>query len=281
MDKTEKIVSRQVGLEIGYICGKYFLKLDHLHYGYWSNGLELDVANLHLAQDAYMNFIISHIPKDIKTILDVGCGTGQVAKCLLDEGYEVDCVSPDPYLSNCARERLGDKSHIFECPYEEFQTTNRYDMTLFCESFQYIDVEQAIAKSVEVLNKGGYILICDIFRRETKDKGGISGGHNFNKFNEIMARSPFRKITDIDITEQTAPNMDLMNDVMQNVVSPCSEAAYRFFDSRHPLILKIILWWYSKKIEKAKLKYFSGQRNAETFKKYKSYKLMLFRKEKA
>ncbi|MDP6433472.1 MAG: hypothetical protein QGI15_04035, partial [Candidatus Scalindua sp.] len=72
--------------EVGSICGKYFLKLDHLHYGYWTGDMEVDVANLHLAQDEYAKFVISHIPDGVKTILDVGCGTGQIAKELLDMG---------------------------------------------------------------------------------------------------------------------------------------------------------------------------------------------------
>lgn len=278
MSKNKKIVSRQVGLEIGYICGKYFLKLDHLHYGYWYNGLKLDISNLYLAQEAYTKFLLSNIPDTVKTILDVGCGTGQVAKSLIDKGYKVDCVSPDPYLTKCAKERLEGKITIFECPYEELQTQNRYDMTLFSESFQYINIERAIAKCTEVLNPGGHVLISDIFRNETKDKGGISGGHSLLKFYDFMGKSVFSKIKDVDITAQTAPNMDLMYDVMQNVVKPCSEAAHRFLQSRNPLIVKIIMWWYKEKLKKVNQKYFSDQRTAEKFKKYKSYRLMLYKK---
>lgn len=277
MSGTQKIVSRQVGLEIGYICGKYFLKLDNLHYGYWYDGLKLDIANLHLAQEAYTKFILSNIPAGVKTVLDVGCGTGQVAKKLLEAGYKVNCVSPDPYLTKCANERLEGKVKIFETPYEKLETQDRYDMTLFSESFQYIKVEQAVAKCNEILNPGGYILICDFFRRD-ESKSGMSGGHNLTKFYKSMEDSPFKKITDIDITEQTAPNMDLMEDVMQNVVKPSSLAAQRFLESRHPLIVKAVMWWYRKKIEKTEKKYFSGERTAATFKKYKSYRLMVFKK---
>jgi len=32
MNKKKTNLSREIGLEIGPISGKYFLKLDHLHY---------------------------------------------------------------------------------------------------------------------------------------------------------------------------------------------------------------------------------------------------------
>lgn len=278
MHKTKKAISRQVGLEIGYICGKYFLKLDHLHYGYWTEQLSLDVANLHLAQEQYTKFVISHIPEGVKTILDVGCGTGQIAKRLIDMGYEVDCVCPDPYLRERAGELLQGKSRIFEWPYEELETERRYDMALFCESFQYIDEVKAVSHSYKILNEGGYMLICDIFRKTVEGKNPISGGHNLERFYDRMPAFSFQQLEDIDITEQTAPNMDLMDEVMQNVVKPSTEAGLRFLKSRYPLVLKILRWKYRKKLEKVERKYFSGQRTGETFKKYKAYKLFLYKK---
>ncbi len=277
-NKAKKTISRQAGLEIGYILGKYFLKMDHLHYGYWTDQISLDVANLHLAQEEYVNFVISHIPSHVRTILDVGCGTGYIARRLLDMGFEVDCVCPDPYLRQRAIELLQDRSHIFECPYEELQTENLYDMALFCESFQYIDEVKAISKSFKILNDGGYLLICDIFRKSVEGSSAISGGHNLEKFYDHMATFPFQQLKDADITEQTACNMDLMNDVMQKVVRPAADACLRFLQSRYPLVLKFLRWKYRNKLEKIERKYFSGQRTGETFKKYKSYRLLLYKK---
>ena len=63
--KTKKDISREMGIEVGSICGQYFLKLEHLHYGYWTGDIEIDVANLHIAQDEYAKFIISHIPDGV------------------------------------------------------------------------------------------------------------------------------------------------------------------------------------------------------------------------
>ena len=277
--KSKKEISREIGLEVGSLCGKYFLKLDHLHYGYWNGSLEVDITNLHTAQDKYTQFVMSHIPDGVKTILDVGCGTGQIAKMLIDSGYLVDCVSPSDYMNKHIRELLGDKSYIFKCPYEEIETTNRYDMVWFCESFQYIDLEKALSNTNRLLNPGGFLLICDIFRRDIDSKSIMGGGHNINKFHSLIEQFPFRLVENKDITEQTAPNMDLMNDILLNVVKPSIDAGMRLSESRYPFIVKLLKWKYRKKSEKLNQKYFSGGRSGEDFKKYKTYQLFLYQKE--
>ncbi len=279
MKKTKKDISRELGLQVASICGKYFLKLDHLHYGYWTGDIEIDIANLHIAQNEYAKFIISHIPDGVKTILDVGCGTGQIAKNLLDMGYQVDCVCPCPFLKEQTSELLGNESQVFECSYENLQTVNRYDMVLFCESFQYIDMEQALSNTDKFLNSGGYLLICDVFRKETLDKTFMGGGHSLTRFYDLIAKSSFRLIENVDITEQTAPNMDLLDDVMESVVRPVINAGICFLESRNPIILKLLRWKYRKKINKAHKKYLEGRKTGENFKKYKSYQLFLYKKD--
>ncbi len=280
MKKTKKDVSRGLGLEVGSICGKYFLKLDHLHYGYWTDDIEVDVANLHLAQDEYAKFVISHIPDGVKTVLDVGCGTGQIAKELLDIGYQVDCVSPSPALKDLASELLGNRSHIFQCRYEHLQTDNRYDLAFFCESFQYIDLETALSNTTKFLNTGGYLLICDIFRKDTEHKGVMGGGHKLTRFNDLIEKYPFKLIENLDITDKTAANIDLLNDVLENIIVPVANAGVRFLGSRHPIALKFLMWKYRKKINKLHKKYLEGGRTGEDFKEYKSYRLLLYKKIK-
>ncbi|MFC1738347.1 SAM-dependent methyltransferase [Planctomycetota bacterium] len=278
MRKKQEKVSREIGLEISAICGEYFFKLRHLHYGYWPADLEIDIANLQAAQEHYTKLLISHIPDDVKTILDVGCGLGQTAKSLLESGYRVDCVSPSHFLTERIHALLGNTSHIFECPYEQLETEYRYDMVLFSESFQYVVLQGSLEKSLRLLNDDGYLLICDIFRKDVEGKMSMSGGHYLTKFYELIAKSSFRKIKDLDITEQTAPSIDLLNDIMKNVVQPVVNASVRFFESRYPLTLKLLRWKYKRKLLNIHRKYFEGGRTGENFKKFKSYRLLLYRK---
>ena len=231
------------------------------------------------AQDEYVKFIISHFPEGVKTILDVGCGTGELAETLLNKGYEVDCVSPSPFLIKQVGQLLGDRTHIFECFYEDMETTNRYDMVMFCESFQYIDVEKALSKTSEFLSSGGYLFICDVFSKDIKGKGVMGGGHKLSRFYDQTAKFPFRLVENIDITEETAPNMDLFGDVLEKVIRPVTDVGVRFVESRYPIATKFLKWKYRKKIEKTNNKYLEGGRTGQDFKKYKSYQLFVYQKE--
>ncbi len=275
---TQRRVSRDIGIEVASICSRYFLKSPHLHYGYWTDDLELDISNLRIAQENYVQLIISHIPEGVRRILDVGCGSGQIAKTLVDVDYEVDCVSPSHYLSEQARELLGQASHIYECYYEELQTEKRYDLILFNESFQYINLEEAIKKTFGLLNQGGYVMICDIFKKNTPGKSPHSGGHSLRRFYDIVSEHPFEAVTDLDITEETAPTLDIMNDMLNKVIKPTADLTQQLLDNRHPVMSKIVKFLYRKKINKLNKKYFSGLKTGENFKKFKSYRLVLYKK---
>lgn len=270
--------SRELGLEFAARSGKHFLKLEHLHYGYWSKGLDVDIANLHKAQQSYTHFLVSHIPDGVKTILDVGCGTGHIAKELIDIGHVVDCVSPSPFLSEQASSLLAETSQIFQCRYEELETSCRYDMVLFSESFQYVNLAQGLEQTVRFLNDGGYLLICDIFKTAAKGNCILGGGHELCKFHRQIEQHPFELVLDEDITEQTAPNIDILDDALKNVLAPLLNSGQSFLSGRYPLIVKFLRWKYRKKIDKMSAKYFSDGRSSEDFKRFKTYRLFLYRK---
>jgi SAM-dependent methyltransferase len=270
--------SRNLGLEVAAICGKHFLKLEHLHYGYWANGLEIDIANLYIAQKNYTNFLVSHIPDGVKTILDVGCGTGQTAKELTGMGYSVDCVSPSSFLSERARSLLGESSRIFTCPFEKLETTHRYDLVLFSESFQYLDLQKGLEQTVKLLNDGGYMLICDVFKNDAEGKSVLVGGHKLTKFRGLIRHHPLELVVDKDITEQTAPNIDILDAALKNVLAPVLDSGVGFLTGRYPLTVKFLKWKYRKKINRIHEKYLSGGRSSEDFKRFKTYRLFLYRK---
>ena len=266
MLSQETKTSRDLGLEISTRCGKHFLKLEYLHYGYWTNGLEVDITSLHKAQQNYTNFLISHIPDGVKTILDVGCGTGQIAKKLIDLGYGVDCVSPCSFLSEQASSLLTETAHIFKCPYEQLETNSRYDVVLFSESFQYVSLDIGLEQTVRFLNDGGYLLICDIFRTDAKGNSILGGGHELGKFHRQIEQHPFELVLDEDITEQTAPTIDILDDALKNVLGPVLDSGLGFLSGRYPLIVKLLRWKYRKKINKMQAKYFSERRSSVDFK---------------
>lgn len=278
MNKRKKIKSKEIGLEMGLIVAKYFLKSGHLHYGYWTKDMDVKIQNLPQAQENHSQFIISHIPEGTKTILDVGCGVGSFALKLINLGYQVDCVSPSSLFAEHARDLLGEKSHIFETSYENLQTEKKYDLILFSESFQYINLETALQNSIQLLNDNGYLLICDFFKTDAKGKSSLRGGHKLSRFYDLISEYPFKLMKDIDITKETAPNLYIVNDILNHVGLPLWNLTNRFLDNNYHFIFKFLQWKYRKKINKINRKYFSGSRSDENFLIFKSYRLFLYQK---
>jgi SAM-dependent methyltransferase len=234
---------------------------------------------LYLAQDNYVQFLIGHIPEGVRSVLDVGCGTGGITKRLLELGYEVDGVSPSSFFAEQVSTLLANKTEIFECRYEEVETDKRYDLILFAESFQYMDVVQALEKTFALLHDGGYMLICDVFRKDAAKKSRQGGGHRLSQFYDLVAECHFEPVEDVDITEQTAPTIEIFEDALRVAGPPILRSVQRFLRGRYPILSRFLTWKYRKQLEKKHQKYLEGGRGAEEFKKFKTYRLLLYRKK--
>lgn len=270
--------SKKVGLDIQLNLFKFFFDSEYMHYGYWKPGLEVKAPNFKQAQEDYTQFEMQHIPAGVKTILDIGCGSGKVAEKLIEKGYQLTCVSPPSNLTDAAANRLSGKAEVHAVGFEDFKTTQKFDLALFSESYQYIDMLKGFAQCSAILNPGGYMLLADFFQTEEKGKSPLGGGHKLTKFYDILKQQPFEIVEDIDITEQIAPTMTLINNLTMDVVYPTVQMVGGLLQSRYPWVYKFLLWKFKKKIEKNRVKHFTGQRNPENFKKYKSYRLILLKK---
>ena len=142
--KKKKLDSKEIGLEVGLLIGRYFLQSDDLHYGYWEPDVPVDLLHCAEAQKAYSDLLLKQIPENIKSILDVGSGSGNTAKKLIDRGHQVECVSPSSFLSEEIEKKLGSAVTIYKILFEKLETENTYDMILFSESFQYVPIKKSL-----------------------------------------------------------------------------------------------------------------------------------------
>ncbi len=271
--------SQEIGLRIANIFGKYLLKTDHLHYGYWPADLPVELENLPKAQDLYSQYLCNHIPEGVKTILDVGCGTGHNAELLLDRGYEVDCVSPSSYLSEKTMAKLAGRGQLYQCIFEELPEKKKYDCLLFSESFQYIDLDTVFAKLEHFLNPGGSVVIADFFRIPGEGSSAMGGGHRLTRFQDKLAESKFKLTFEEDITDRTAPNLQLVNEALNQVAIPIRDLVIEELSTHHRALYLpgrfFAKLFFRRKLEKLEYKYFSGSRNAENFKQHKRYMLLV------
>lgn len=270
---------QHVGLVAGFIAGKHFVGANDLHYGYWPEGIEPHIRNLPAAQEEYSTFLLSHIPTDARRILDVGCGAGGLAAKLVERGHQVDCVSPNAFLNQQAKQLLGDRARIFESKYEDYKTSEIYDAIVFCESYQYVNVPTGLDLLTSQLRSGGNLVICDFFRLRIKGKSPISGGHYFDDFQETIAKYPLRLVEDIDITSRTAPTFTVIDRAFTEVLRPIWDEVGDASRKTHPFWSKIAGRLFRRKIAKVYDKYFTHQRSAENFEKFKTYRLLRYVRE--
>jgi SAM-dependent methyltransferase len=281
MAKTPKVDSKEVGLVAGLNLFHFFLGTRDLHYGLWGEDLEVCIQNLPQAQQAYSDYLIGHIPQGVSSILDVGCGAGGLASELIARGYQVQGVSPSPLLSEAAQKQAGADFVIHHGRFEdvEIPVSEKFDLVMFSESFQYIDLDEVLERAQSLLRPGGYILICDFFKTGAEGKGVIGGGHKLSAFEKQLKQSGLKTLAEDDITRQTAPNLDIVNQMGRELILPTMKLIGYTFKSNRPWLSKIFTWKFRKKLDKIDLKYLSGERNAESFAKHKIYKLYLLQKE--
>ena len=277
--------------ELGLVLAQQLGDVQDLHYGLWDPDLPLSFANLRTAQQRYSDMILSQLPAstgDVR-VLDVGCGTGNLISQMLDRGYLADGVIPAPDLGALVRQRVGVRSgyqpRIFECKFEDFpvaEAGGRYDVVLFSESFQYIKPTDSLPIVQTLLKPGGMLLICDFFKTAAHGDGGpgdksFGGGHHQREFFDTMSKFPFRLMKDEDITRRVSPNLELLNSWLMNRARPAGQTIHTYLTSNYPLSTRMLMWFFRKKIRKLQYKYFSGYRSKETFEKYKTYHLLVYK----
>ncbi len=272
-----KVTSNEIGLEIGLVLSRFFFNTEHLHFGYWPDNFPLNIDNLKQAQDNHSDQIINAIPENVDTILDVGSGSGGLAEKLIEKKYKVDCVSPSEYLSDAIEEKLINKVKVHRSTFENLNIDKKFDLVIFSESFQYVNIQKTLSKVPGFLNENAHFLICDFFRKPGTGSKLLGGGHDWDEFYNEICSSPFTNILDQDITLETARTYDLINKIINNVAEPVRDLSAKYLNSNYPKIMKLLKWYLDKKIKRINRIYFSGSMTGETFINLKTYRLLLYR----
>ncbi len=276
MDNIKKVTPNEIGLEIGLVLSRFFFNTEHLHFGFWPDDLSVNIDNLKKAQDLHSNQILKSIPNDVKTILDVGSGSGGLAEKLVGSGYKVECVSPSEYLSDAIEKKLKSGVVVHRSTFEKFETQKKYDLVLFSESFQYVNINKTLNKLPDIIKDKGHLLICDFFRQPGTGTKPLGGGHDWQIYQNNLGDHDFAIVKDIDITKETARTYDLINQIINEVADPVRDLSAKYLDSHYPKGMRLLKWYFDKKIRRINRIYFAGNMTGKMFNKLKTYRILLY-----
>jgi len=268
---------------------KYYLDLsgtDYLHWGYWQGEEELNLKNFQAAQERYIDHLIQFIPKDVKTILDVGCGVGGNARKLKEKGYDVVGLAPDPYQQKLFKERTGGSIPFILSTFEDYKSDKKYDMVFMSESVQYIPFDKAFAKAKEVLKDGGHILSSDYYRLE--NSRGVKEKHLPSFYLEDYLKKAekfgFEKLKEEDISKNVLPTLYYGNMVFGSYIKPTLKAILLALEVHIPIVDKLMRLFFRFKVKGERIEDIIKNNviplKPELFQEYMKYKIFLFKKAK-
>lgn len=226
---------RRIKVSVALRFYNEILGLDHLHYGLW-DGEPLNREGLRSAQDRYAERLASLIPEGVETILDVGCGTGAFSRSLRENGYEIEGLSPDPHQQKLYAERVGRPFHLSR--FQDFEPTKTYDLVMMSEVAQYIWLP-SFFPAVRRVAPGGHLLLADYFKIEVDGRLPDGSGHPLEAFRAEAEKNGLELFHEEDITDATAPTLELAKKWIEEHVDPALGLAHDAIADRHPWIFRI------------------------------------------
>jgi ubiquinone/menaquinone biosynthesis C-methylase UbiE len=95
------------------------------------------------------------------SVLEIGCGTGQLTERLARFGFRLTAIDIGPSLIAAARRRVADPDVSFQVTsFEDLAADDSsFDLVLSSAAFHWIDPEVAFSRSARLLRPGGWLAL--------------------------------------------------------------------------------------------------------------------------
>jgi len=188
-------------------------QVTHLHYGVFEDPMD-ESESYPQAQQRAQDALCALLPPAPASILEIGFGSGALAKNLAAQGYEVTALT-------CLRTEFDsvkgdDKANVeFKLgAVSTFKCVQRFDVVLLQQSTQYIDSLELLALSNEVLREGGQLLLAEEFTLDDS-KIGEEPRPVLASFRQLAERCGFTTQRQRELGRQVAPGLRLFIALMQ------------------------------------------------------------------
>jgi MPBQ/MSBQ methyltransferase len=269
-DILDAITQDEINLEL-LICTDV-LKLESLHFGLWNDDEHLTLSNLRAAQARYTKHLIAQIPGGVQTVLDVGCGVGDVARGLARAGYAVTAISPDRNHEKYVNGTENGSVAFHNVRFEAFDHEETFDLILMSESQNYFDADIGFRQCRRFLREGGHLIVSGMLK-----KYGATAFEQMTNveedYLEKARRHSFQMTASTDITERVLPTMELARRAYSDYLQPATKVAELYWERTSKLKRALIRLFFRREAERLSSirAYYEDYIDPETFRRNVRY----------
>jgi MPBQ/MSBQ methyltransferase len=223
------------------------LKLDALHFGLFRDDIPVTVEGVRQAQAEYTKALVGMIPEGVKSVLDVGCGSGVSSKHMKEAGFAVEGLSPDRYHSEVFPATCGPDVPFHHTIFETFSPGKAYDCLFFSESPQYISKGELWPKCVELTEPGSCVVAADFFQLVPNEEYHMCFLES--DFVDRAERCGFRVDLHRDVTKEVLPNLEVSRELLVDYGQRLYTFAQDAMKHQAPIIWKLVRMMFGRKIK--------------------------------
>ncbi len=186
-----------------HILYKDYVNVEYLHYGFFSDSCR----DIKKAQKRASDFLFSQLPPSPCRVLEVGIGVGTTLFNLQQLGYDVVGITPDQNQIDFVRNRYGEDLPVFCVSLEDFSDTNKFDLILFQESAQYINVDILFRQAMSMLREQGHLIVLDemMLVEDLTFESGLTRQSEYIRSGNQLG---FSLKNEVDLSAQVLPTND-------------------------------------------------------------------------